>query len=194
MITTNHVRENFRSGKVSVGCQLRTRSGLIAELYGLIGFDFVFIEGEHFPYTNESLQEIVCACENRNIEPFFRLNNKDASHIMQCLDIGVKGLFCPHVDSGIEAQEIVKAGKFPPQGSRGYSNTSRATNFGYLSMDEYNGSQMKTQCFLRLSRARRQLTTFEISSIPGLMVCIWGRETFLNHWAALLIQAWFNHK
>jgi|LSQX01.3.fsa_nt_gb 2-keto-3-deoxy-L-rhamnonate aldolase RhmA len=137
MITTNHVRENFRSGKVSVGCQLRTRSGLIAELYGLIGFDFVFIEGEHFPYTNESLQEIVCACENRNIEPFFRLNNKDASHIMQCLDIGVKGLFCPHVDSGIEAQEIVKAGKFPPQGSRGYSNTSRATNFGYLSMDEY---------------------------------------------------------
>ena len=191
MITTNHVRENFRSGKVSVGCQLRTRSGLIAELYGLIGFDFVFIEGEHFPYTNESLQEIVCACENRNIEPFFRLNNKDASHIMQCLDIGVKGLICPHVDSGIEAQEIVKAGKFPPQGSRGYSNI-KATNFGYLSMDEYKRLANENTMLLRLSK-QTAIAIRDIidSGIDGLHL---GRETFLNHWAALLIQTWFNHK
>jgi len=137
MVNTNRVRENFKNGKISVGCQLRTRSGLIAELYGLVGFDFVFIEGEHFPYTNESVLEIVCACENRNIEPFFRLNNRAASDIMQCLDIGVKGVLCPHVDSRIMAEEIVSAGKFSPKGARGYSNTSRATNFGYLPMNEY---------------------------------------------------------
>ena len=171
MITGNRVLDNYRKGKVSIGCQLRTRSSLIAEVYGLCGFDFVFIEGEHFPYNDESVLDIVTACENRDIEPFFRLRGLDSSRIMQCLDIGVKGLLCPHIDSGELAAQFVDAGKFQPLGQRGFSNTSRATDFGRIPMQEFkklSNDHSMLVAFIESSQAVANITQIIGAGVDGL--------------------------
>ena len=110
---------------------------MIAEVYGSCGFDYVFIEGEHFPYNIESVLHLIRACECGGIEPFLRIPDHDPGKILQYLDMGVKGMFFPHCDTGAQARAIMAAGKYAPVGARGFSNTSRATGYGMFPMDEY---------------------------------------------------------
>ena len=133
----NKVKEKLDRGEAVFGCQIRSRAPMIAEVFGKCGFDFVFIEGEHFPYNIESVLHLVRACECGGIEPFLRIPDHDAGKILQFLDMGVKGLFLPHCDSGDEARAIVDAGKYAPLGTRGFSNTSRATGYGTADMEAY---------------------------------------------------------
>ena len=137
MVHTNKVLEKLRRGEVAIGCQIRSCAPMIAEVYGACGFDYVFIEGEHFPYNIESVLHLVRACECGGLEPILRVVDHDPGKILQYLDMGVTGMIFPHCDSGAQAKEIMKAGKYTPQGERGFSNTSRATGYGTLPMDTY---------------------------------------------------------
>jgi len=137
MISKNKVLEKLQKGQPVIGCQIRSGAPMIAEIYGSCGFDYVFIEGEHFPYNIESVLNIVRACEFSGIEPFLRIPDHDPGKILQFLDMGVKGMFFPHCDTGEQVRVIMKAGKYSPVGNRGFSNTSRATGYGLFPMTEY---------------------------------------------------------
>jgi 4-hydroxy-2-oxoheptanedioate aldolase len=158
---TNTVVEKLERGNVVIGCQVRTRSPMIAELYGYCGFDFVFIEGEHFPYDMESVLDVVRACDCVGIEPFLRIPCVDEGKILQSLDLGVKGMFFPHVDSGADAKRIMDAGKYAPEGNRGYSNTSRATEYGGLPMDAYKKQANKNTMMIPFVESKAAVERLE---------------------------------
>ena len=137
MVTSNRIWDKLKKGEPVIGCQIRTRSPMIAEVYGCCGFDYVFIEGEHVPDGPESVLDMVVACELAGIEPLLRIVDHDPGKILQALDMGVKGMIVPHCDSGAEARALMMAGKYGPIGERGFSNTSRATGYGTLPMETY---------------------------------------------------------
>lgn len=137
LIKQNRVLEKLKRGEVVIGCQIRSCAPMIAEVYGACGFDYVFIDGEHFPYNVESVLEMVRACECGGIEPILRIVDQDPGKILQYLDMGVTGMIFPHCDSAADAKRIMHAGKYKPVGERGFSNTSRATGYGTLPMDVY---------------------------------------------------------
>lgn len=137
MIKSNRILEKLHAGEPVIGCQIRTLNPMIAEVYGACGFDYVFIDGEHFPCQPLQVLDLVRGCELGGIEPVLRIVDHDPGKILQYFDMGVTGMIFPHCDSGEEAKALVKAGKYAPVGKRGFSNTSRATGYGTLPMSEY---------------------------------------------------------
>ncbi|MBR1456373.1 MAG: hypothetical protein IJ594_04340 [Oscillospiraceae bacterium] len=136
-IMENAIRKALDTKGYAIGCQLRTRSPMTAEIFGLSGFDYVFIENEHFIYDIETVENVVRACQLTQTFPLLRLPDIDEAKVKQHLDMGVQGLVFPHVDTPEEARSIVRYGKYYPAGERGFSNSSRACMYGQLSMDEY---------------------------------------------------------
>ena len=110
---------------------------MVTEIFGYCGFDYIFIENEHFGYNIESVEEIIRACDLAGTESILRIPDHDPAKILQYLDLGASGLLLPHVDTGEQARAIVEAGKYLPRGKRGFSNTSRATKYGDIPKEEY---------------------------------------------------------
>ncbi len=134
----NRVLVKMRAGEFAFGFQLRTRSPLIAELAGFLGFDFLYIETEHFACNDETVEYLVRAAQLSGITPWIRVTNVDPENVGHLLDIGVQGVIAPHVDTPEEARRLVDAVKFAPLGHRGHAMVSRAAEFGtFLKPAEY---------------------------------------------------------
>ena len=133
----NKVKEKLKNGEVVIGTQIRSRSAHVAELFGLCGFDYLFIENEHFTYNPETIEDMVRTAELADIVPIVRIPKNDPETIMQHLDAGVLGIIIPHIDTVEDATKAVRAAKYAPIGNRGFSNTSRASAFGLMPTQEY---------------------------------------------------------
>ena len=65
---------------------------------------------------------------------FARVPNIEHSTILQFLDRGVMGIQGPHIADKAEAQALVDACLFPPEGNRGWGGM-RGTNYGGVGYD-----------------------------------------------------------
>lgn len=173
MIKKSKVLEKLRNGEVVFGCQVRTCSAMVAELYGYCGFDFVFIEGEHFPCSPETVLEVARGCEIGGAEAILRIPDHDVSSILQYLDMGISGMLFPHVDTAKQAKAIMEAAKYAPVGKRGFSNTSRATGYGFLSMKDYKALANENTMiipFIESKEAVRNLKSIMDEGIDALHI------------------------
>ena len=130
MIGHNTFKKKLATGRPVLGVQLRSRSTMIAELYAMCGFDFIFLENEHFTYNMETLSTLIQVCDGSGINSIIRIPKNDQGTILQLLDAGASGLFIPHVDTEAEADAVVSAGKYPPLGDRGFSDGARSAQYG----------------------------------------------------------------
>lgn len=95
------------------------------------GFDFVVVDEEHAALNPETTDRILAACRHAGIAGIVRV--PDIGDILRVLDCGASGVLVPHVDSVSRAREVAAAGRYRP-GSRGFSNTTRAGQFGKSTM------------------------------------------------------------
>jgi 2-keto-3-deoxy-L-rhamnonate aldolase RhmA len=100
-----------------------------AEIFGLLGFDWLFIDCEHSPMSIESLTQLIMAAEIRETTPVVRVPQNVPEVILRYLDIGVMGIIVPEVSSAEDARKSVKAVKYPPEGDRGLAAV-RAADYG----------------------------------------------------------------
>ncbi len=136
-LDTNKMLTSLRNGDVSVGIQIRSRSPLIAEVLGYCGFDFLYIETEHYTHNNETIEHLISRAQLTGIAPIVRVPSQDGELIGHILDMGAMGVIIPHVDTAQQAKTIVEAAKFAPIGNRGSSYGCRASMFGGYSHEEY---------------------------------------------------------
>lgn len=133
----NLMMEKMRRGEPVFGCQVRSRSPLMAEMMSYCGLDYVFIEGEHFVHNIESLEHEICAVQMGGAVPIVRIPSHEDGLILQVLEAGVMGIIFPHIDTAEQARAAVNAVKFPPKGQRGYGDSARASSFGFMPDSEY---------------------------------------------------------
>jgi len=94
-------------------------SPVVVELAALAGFDAVVLDTEHGPYGVESLPALLLAARAHGIAAIVRVRSHDPSLIGLALDAGADGVLVPHVSSASEAQAVVAAARFAPDGHRG---------------------------------------------------------------------------
>jgi len=102
---------------------------MIVELIGHIGFDFVLVDAEHGPAEVESCEHMVRAADSVRIPIFIRVAMNIRQNILRYLDIGAQGVQLPRVNTRTEAEAVVQAVKYPPQGRRGLA-AMRAADYG----------------------------------------------------------------
>lgn len=115
----NPLRALWRRGKAAVGPLVTLPSPAIAELFGLAGFDFVFIDCEHGPMGEETALAMMQAVGGTPAVPLIRVPWGEAWLVKRALDLGAYGVIVPMVQTAEDARRAVRAAKYPPQGVRG---------------------------------------------------------------------------
>ncbi len=102
----------------------------VAEIGAGAGFDWVLIDAEHGPFDVRSVMSHLQAIEPYPVSALVRPVEGNTALIKQFMDIGVQTLLVPMVDTAEQAQQIVKAAKYPPEGVRGLGTSmARAANW-----------------------------------------------------------------
>ncbi|MFE4951543.1 HpcH/HpaI aldolase/citrate lyase family protein [Leifsonia sp. NPDC056665] len=94
-------------------------SPLVAEICAGSGLDILLIDGEHSPIGLESILAQLQAAAGYPVVPVVRAPIGDAVILKQLLDLGAQNVLVPMVSSAREAEEMVRAVRYPPLGVRG---------------------------------------------------------------------------
>ena len=125
---TNRVRQMLSQGQPTLGCFLGLGSPQVAELLAGAGLDWLVIEAEHSAVDMAQVEEILRAIKGSDTVPLVRVPPGDPVWIQRSLDAGAMGIVVPLVESVQQAEAIVRATRYPPQGTRGFGPL-RASNF-----------------------------------------------------------------
>ena len=86
---------------------------------GPLGFDGIWLEGEHGATDASDLGNLTRACDIWGMTSVARINLNEQGLIYRTLDRGAQAIVVPHVNNAREARNVVEGGKFTPSGKRG---------------------------------------------------------------------------
>ena len=168
----NRFKQRLAEGEVVLGSQLRMGTAAIAELFGLAGFDFLVIDGEHTAQTPVGIQAQLQAISGTVSTPVVRLGQKDPDLIRLYLDMGGMNIVVPLIDTAEEARNCAEACRYPPAGFRGYG-PSRANDFGFNA--DYFETANHEVMFVPMIETRAAVDNIDdILAVPGVDTFIIG--------------------
>jgi 4-hydroxy-2-oxoheptanedioate aldolase len=161
------------------GCIIQGAIPPLAEIAGLAGFDFLFIDAEHGPLSEKDCEDLVRAAEVRKTVPVIRVPANNPEVILRYMDIGAMGIIIPGVTSKEEAEKAVRAVKYFPRGNRGLSGT-RASDYGLgKPLSEYVVEANDETVVLTIIENPEALENLEeIMAVDGLDGVILGTTDF----------------
>lgn len=115
------LRDKIKAGENVTGIMVQdfTCPAIVA-LLADVGFDFIVVDQEHGPASNQDLQDLVIAAKNIDLAVIVRTTRNAYEYIARVLDMGADGVMIPHVDTTEEAKRAVDCAKYPPVGNRSY--------------------------------------------------------------------------
>ncbi|MBI4280411.1 MAG: host specificity protein [Armatimonadetes bacterium] len=125
----NRFRQKLKAGQCSIGV-ITFPSPETVEFCGLLGFDWVFIDGEHNGIGVETCQTLVRAAHSVGMGVMVRVPNADPSTMLGYLETGAFTVTVPHIATAVRARAAVAAGRYPPLGIRGAGSGTRSANYG----------------------------------------------------------------
>ena len=133
----NRVKQAIRDGGIARGFSMNIPSPHLIEILGPLGFDFVWLDGEHGPFGLLELEEHCRAAELVGITPIARVPDISSSTILQYLDRGIRGILGPHVTTRADAEQLVRACYFGPEGERSFGG-NRGCDYDHALDDKVN--------------------------------------------------------
>ncbi len=129
----NPLKQRLAAGEVLHGMWVGMADPYAAEMAATAGFDWLLIDGEHAPNDLRSLSAQLAVVQNSPSHPVVRLPVGDPVMVKQALDIGAQTLLIPMVETGDQAEMLVRATRYPPHGFRGVgSSLARASRFAAI--------------------------------------------------------------
>jgi 4-hydroxy-2-oxoheptanedioate aldolase len=126
----NRLKAALREGRVAYGYNLVFPSPWVIEILGYLDFDFVWIDGEHGPFSLDQIEELCRTAESVGVTPIARVPDIGSSTILRFLDRGVQGVMGPHIATKKDAEQLVKACLFGPTGERSFGG-NRGSDYNY---------------------------------------------------------------
>lgn len=126
----NPVKNKIREGQAAFGVCLSLNSAAAVEVFGYLGYDFVFIDAEQTPVGLKECTELVRACNLTGLSAIVKVPENNPALILGYLETGVQGIIGPHIDTAATAKDLVAAVKYAPLGKRGVGFGTRAAKYG----------------------------------------------------------------
>ena len=167
--------QRFKENAVLLGTFVKTPTIHAVEILGHVGYDFVVIDEEHAPIDRTDTDVILLACRASGVAGLVRVSSHSATDILRALDAGAAGVLVPHVNSVARAREVVAAGRYRP-GSRGFSNSPRAGDYGGTGIWDHVEAQDTSTLVIAMIEDKEALDEIEeIVSVPGIDGVFIGR-------------------
>ena len=109
MVRSNKTKAKLNEGQVAIGASINFYAPGLVELYGVMGFDWVWIDCEHGSSNDSETENMVRAAELYDLTPIVRIPNTYPSTILRFLDRGAQGIIVPHISNRAEAEGVAQA-------------------------------------------------------------------------------------
>lgn len=117
----NATKQKLKAGGIVVGSQVQQlRSPESGRILGVAGADFVWVDGEHGPFDQETTHDLVRAIALGGATPIVRVAEYSYSLVARALDSGAQGIILPRAMTVDGVREALSWTRFPPVGVRGY--------------------------------------------------------------------------
>lgn len=93
------------------------------------GMDYIIHDMEHGTHSLHNIKNIVRAAHAQGAAALVRPPAVDFGLIQRIMDAGCDGLMVPNIQSVADAQAVLKAALYPPEGNRGLSPYTRGMGF-----------------------------------------------------------------
>lgn len=170
---TNHFKQALQEKRPQIGLWLGLCSSYSAELLAGAGFDWLLIDGEHAPNNVQTVLGQLQAVAPYPSHPVVRPAWNDPVLIKQLLDVGAQTLLIPMIQNAEQAQEAVRATRYPPNGIRGVGSAlARASRWNrvpnYLHLAD---SQMCVLVQIETREAVKNLDAIlEVEGVDGVFI------------------------
>jgi len=166
----NRVKQALREGKTVIGTMITEfRTPEIARMMAAAGFDFIFIDTEHSPFTLETVVDIVRACRAVDLVCLVRVPDAEYHLIARALDAGADGLMIPRVETREVVEQIIQAAKYPPWGVRGYGLRAITTNYEKAEVGDWiEWLNENTMIVIQIERKRAIENVDQLVSVRGV--------------------------
>ncbi len=134
-MTKTNFRERVRSRSRLAGTFVKTASHQTVETLGTTGLDFIVIDSEHAPFSQNALDVCLLGARAAQLPALVRIVDGQPATILQALDLGATGLLVPHAETAEGIRAVLSSARYRT-GSRGFSNSSRAGHYGTVPMRE----------------------------------------------------------
>ena len=124
----NKVKHKLDRGEVATVLMGEMTPDLV-ESFGPMGFDGIWIEGEHGPIDFANIRDLTRAADLWGMTSVARVNLNLPGVIYRTLDQGAQAIVVPHVNTVEQAKNIARASRYFPDGHRGIGG-GRAHYYG----------------------------------------------------------------
>jgi 4-hydroxy-2-oxoheptanedioate aldolase len=163
----NHFKANLHSPTHGIWNSMVNTYAV--EICAGAGFDWVVIDPEHAPFElTDVLHHLQVLSGYPNVSAVVRPPNHDAAYIKRLLDTGARNLIVPMVNTVAEAEGLVRAMRYPPEGIRGVASAlARASAFGKI--EEYTRNANREMCLVVQIETVAALENIEaIAAVDGV--------------------------
>lgn len=183
MLQTNRLKAALQAGDPVFGLLNSIPSPVLIEMLGYAGYDFVILDMEHVSVNPETLENAVRAAECAGITALVRVPSAAPEYILRVLDCGALGVVIPHVRSRDEAEQIVRASRYYPNGQRGVSG-GRTTGFGSIDLVSYFERANREVMVVVMIEDRAGVEAIsEIVRVPGIDMVLEGAVDLAQSYA-----------
>lgn len=172
-LPVNPLKQALRDDQAQIGLWCSLASPLSAEVVGGSGFDFLLFDTEHAPNELPTIHAQLQAVSGGTAAPVVRPAWNDAVLLKRLLDIGVQNLLVPFVQSAEEARRAVASTRYPPEGIRGVSVSTRANQYGRVA-DYFRRVHDELCVILQLETRAALQQIEEIAAVDGVDVLFVG--------------------
>lgn len=163
----NTFKAAIRERRPQIGIWSSLCSNIAADVLGSAGFDWALIDTEHSPNEITAVLSQLQAYEFGGTTAIVRPSWNDPVQIKRLMDIGALTLLIPMVQNAEEAEQAVRATRYPPKGIRGVSLNTRTNR--YARMSDYLDRVEEEVCVLVQVETRAALGRVEeIASVDGV--------------------------
>lgn len=140
-----------------------------AELAGYLGYDCIWIDMEHKPFTQDEVFHMIQGARASDCDCVVRVRKQGYLDYFRALEDGAAGIMVPHIKTVEEAVYVANNAKYPPLGRRGIDLAGADTR--YMQDDEIENMvfcNKETFVMIQIEDAEALPNIDEIAAVPGI--------------------------
>lgn len=165
-------RARLKRGDQLLGTMVTLSCSATAEILADIGFDWLFVDGEHGHLDTSDLLAIVQAADQRT-PCIVRVPSGDEVAIKTVLDLGVSGVIVPQVNTAQQAADVVRFARYAPLGTRGVG-LARAHGYGLRFQEYMDSANEQVAVIVQAEHALAAENIESIVQVPGVDAVLIG--------------------
>ena len=168
----NDFRARLKRRDPLLGTMVTLASAASAEVLGSLGFDWLFIDGEHGPLETRELTQILQAVSHKTA-CIVRVPEAAEVPIKKVLDLGAHGIIVPQVNTAEQAANVVRSARYAPEGARGVG-LARAYGYGVTFREHVAAANREIAVIVQAEHVRAVENIEAIVRVPGVDAVLLG--------------------